>query len=231
MVTSVTQLIGALLTTVAIAVVLASLSPVLLILVVVAGVPALIAAVRNSRESYAFEYAMTAESRERGYMLALLTNRPVAKEVRLFGLGRHLRDRYAALTDERIRQLRLFLGKRLQVTVIGGVASAFGMAIALVTLVVLLANEVIGVATALTAGLAMQQLAGRLSTITSSVARLIESGMFIDDFHAFIAQAPPPSDDDERRPPHGARRAPREPARRGPLLHLSGRAHAPRSTA
>ena len=182
----------------AIAVVLASLSPVLLILVVVAGVPALIAAVRNSRESYAFEYAMTAESRERGYMLALLTNRPVAKEVRLFGLGGHLRDRYAALTDERIRQLRLFLGKRLRVTVIGGVASAFGMAIALVTLVVLLANEVIGVATALTAGLAMQQLAGRLSTITSSVARLIESGMFIDDFHAFVAKAPPPSDDDER---------------------------------
>ena len=66
MVTSVTQLIGALLTTVAIAFVLASLSPVLLVLVVVAGVPALIAAVRNSRETYAFEYAMTAESRERG---------------------------------------------------------------------------------------------------------------------------------------------------------------------
>ena len=103
MVTSVTQLIGALLTTVAIAVVLASLSPVLLILVVVAGVPALIAAVRNSRESYAFEYAMTAESRERGYMLALLTNRPVAKEVRLFGLGGHLRDRYAPRRTPRVR--------------------------------------------------------------------------------------------------------------------------------
>ena len=184
-------------------------SPVLLILVVVAGVPALSQRCDNSRESYAFEYAMTAESRERGYMLALLTNRPVAKEVRLFGLGRHLRDRYAALTDERIRQLALFLGKRLKVTVIGGVASAFGMAIALVTLVVLLANEVIGVATALTAGLAMQQLAGRLSTITSSVARLIESGMFIDDFHAFIELAPPPSNGDDGDHRLRRRRAPR----------------------
>jgi ATP-binding cassette subfamily B protein len=207
MVNSVSQLIGALLTTISIALVLASLSPVLLVLVVVAAVPALVASLRNSRESYAFEYAMTAESRERAYVLAVLTDRGAAKEVRLFGLGRHLRDRYAALTEERVRQLRMFLAKRLRVTVIGGIAGAFGMGIALVTLVLLLTNEVIDVATALTAGLAMQQLAGRLSAITASAARLIESGMFIDDYQTFLSLVPP------------------TPARRGtqPVRHRVGR--------
>lgn len=190
MVNAVSQLIAALLTTISIAVVLFVLSPILLVLVVVAAVPAFVASVRNSRESYAFEYAMTAESRERAYMLGLLTNRNAAKEVRLFELGEHLRERYVALSDERLRQLRVFLRKRLRVSIFGGVSGAIGMALALVALIVLLHEQAIGVATALTAGLAMQQLAGRLSAITGSVARLIESGMFIDDYRAFLELAP-----------------------------------------
>ena len=44
-------------------------------------------------------------------------------------------------------------------------------------------------ATALTAALAMQQLGSRLTGITASAGRLIESGMFIDDFLAFIGAA------------------------------------------
>jgi ATP-binding cassette subfamily B protein len=187
MVTSVSQLISALLATVGIAGVLLFLSPLLLALVALAAVPALIAATINSRESYAFEYAMTAESRERAYMLALLTTRGAGKEVRLFGLARHLRQRYERLTDERLRQLRIFLAKRLRVTLMGGLASSAGMAIALGTLVLLLTHDRIGVATALTAGLAMQQLAARLATITAGATRLIESGMFIDDYQAFVA--------------------------------------------
>lgn len=195
MVTSVSQLLSALLTTAGIAVVLALLSPLLLMFVVIAAVPALLAAVVNSRENYAFQYAMTAESRERAYVMSLMTSRGAAKEVRLLGLGGHLRARYAALADERVRQLRRFLRKRLRVSLLGGFASALGLAIALGSLVVLLAGGHIGVATALTAGLAMQQLAARLSTITGSVAQLIESGLFLDDYQAFLELAPEADDE------------------------------------
>lgn len=190
MVTSVSQLISALLTTVGIAGVLLFLSPLLLALVALAAVPALLAAISNSRQSYAFEYAMTPESRERAYVLGLMTSRGAAKEVRLLGLGRHLRARYRALTDERLRQLRIFLARRLRVSLLGGFASALGLAIALGSLVVLLDGDRIGVATALTAGVAMQQLAARLNTITGSVGQIIESGLFLDDYQAFIALAP-----------------------------------------
>lgn len=218
MVTSVSQLIGALLTTVAIAVVLATLSPLLLGFVLLAAVPALLAAIVNSRQSYAFEYAMTAESRERAYVLGLMTSRSAAKEVRLLELGEHLRRRFEQLTDERLRQLRIFLRKRLRVSLIGGVATALGMAIALVALVVLLTKDRIDVATALTAGLAMQQLAARLTAITSATAQLIEAGMFIDDYHAFMALAPadgagPPAD------PAAAGQRLREPRRSSSALN------------
>jgi ATP-binding cassette, subfamily B, bacterial len=186
MVTSLTQLIGALMTTLTIAVVLLVLSPLLLLLVAVAAVPALVAAIRNSRESYAFEYAMTSEGRERAYVLNLVTSRAAGKEVRLFGLGGHLRQRYEALTDERLRQVRIFLRQRLRVSLVGGIASAVGMAVALGALVALLAGNHIDVATAFTAGIAMQQLGLRLTTLTTNVSRLIESGMFIDDYQTFL---------------------------------------------
>ena len=191
MVNSVNALISALLTTIGIAAVLFFLEPLLLFFVLLAAVPGLLAAIHNSRESYAFEYAMTPESRERAYVVDLLTERDAAKEVRLFDLGSYLRRRYDDLTEQRLRQLRIFLRGRLKVTVLASFAGAAGTALALGALVVLLADGRIDVATALTAGVAMQQLGGRLPIITGSISKLIESGMFIDDYQTFLELASP----------------------------------------
>jgi ATP-binding cassette subfamily B protein len=205
MVTGLNQLMAALVTTVGIAVLLFTLEPLLLGLVVLAAIPALIAALHNSRQSYAFEYAMTAEGRERAYVLNLVTSRNAAKEVRLFGLGGHLRGRYRELTDERLRQLRAFLVKRLRVSLLGAFASALGMTVALGALVLLLAHDRIDVSTALTAGLAMQQLGVRLTAITGGVSKLVESGLFIEDYHRFLA-LPEASGADQEEPPAAAPR-------------------------
>ena len=189
MVNSVSQLTAALITTIGIGAVLFALEPLLLALALVAGVPALLAAVHNSRQSYVFSYAMTPESRERAYVLSLLTSRSAAKEVRLFGLAAHLWHRYELLTNERIRRLRIFLAQRLRISLVGSTASAIATAISLVALVVLLDRGRLGVADALTAGVAMQQLATRLTAITGGLARLVESGMFLDDYQEFVALA------------------------------------------
>jgi ATP-binding cassette subfamily B protein len=130
---------------------------------------------------------MTPESRERAYLLDLLTEREAAKEVRLFDLAPSLRRRYDHLTNERIAQLRTFLRGRLQVSLAATFAGALGTGVALGALVVLLVERRIGVAVALTAGIAMQQLATRLTTVTGAASRLIESGLFIDDYRAFLA--------------------------------------------
>ena len=192
MVNSIIALTTALLTTAGIAAVLFLLDPLLLLFVGLAAVPPLIAAVRNSREAYTFEYAMTPESRERAYVVELLTERASVKEVRLFGLGAHLRERYQRLTDERLRHLRAYLRRRLVVTILGTVAGSIGTAVAFGALIVLLATDRIGVAAALTAGVAMQQFGGRLTTITASIGRLMESAMFIEDYRTFMRFADRP---------------------------------------
>jgi ATP-binding cassette subfamily B protein len=183
----ITALLTAVISTVGIAAVLFVLQPLLVAFVVIAAIPSLLASVRNSRESYAFAYTMTPEGRERAYLVDLLTERWPAKEVRLFNLASLLRRRYRALTDERLDHLRAFLRRRLVVSLIGTLGSALGTALSFGALLVLLRDGRINVATALTAGLAMQQLAGRLTAITGSFGRLIESGMFIDDYNTFLA--------------------------------------------
>jgi ATP-binding cassette, subfamily B, bacterial len=189
MVNSLTALTMGLLTSIGIAVVLVVLQPLLLVFVAVAALFPLIATVLNSRQAYAFEHALTAEGRERQYLMELLTERDPAKEIRIFGAGSFLHDRYAALTDERLRLLRAFLAGRLKVSLLGSAGALLGTAVALGALILLLSSGRLTAAAALTAALAMQQLGSRLLGVTASAGRLIESGMFIDDFQSFMSLA------------------------------------------
>jgi ATP-binding cassette subfamily B protein len=99
MVNSLTALTTGLLTSVGIAIVLFVLQPLLLLFVALAALFPLVATVLNSRKAYVFEHGLTAEGRERQYLMELLTERDPAKEIRIFGAGPFLHQRYAALTD------------------------------------------------------------------------------------------------------------------------------------
>ena len=189
MVNSVTALTTGVLTSIGIAVVLFVLEPVLLVFVAVAAIFPLLATILNSRAAYVFEHGLTADGRERQYLMELLTEREPAKEIRIFGAGPFLHRRYAVLTDDRVRQLRVFLRDRLKVALLGSAGGLLGTVVALGALIVLLDTGRMTAATALTAALAMQQLGSRLTAITTSAGRLIESSMFIHDFRAFLELA------------------------------------------
>lgn len=179
-----------LLTSGGIAVALLVLEPLLLPLVLAASVPALLATVRNSRRSYHFEWAMTPENRERGYLIELLTRREAAKEIRVFEATSFLRSRYEVLTAERLRRMRRFLRERRGVALMGTVASTIGMGVALAALAVLITSGRIGVATAMATGAAMQQLSTRLFGMMAGLGQLVESGMFVDDYNSFLRLLP-----------------------------------------
>jgi ATP-binding cassette subfamily B protein len=186
MVTSVSTLLTAALTSVGVAVALATLEPILLPLVLVAGIPVLLVALHNSRQTYLFEYGMTAHAREHDHLLELLTGRDSAKELRVFDAIGYLRRRYDALTKERVDRFSAFLRGRAIVSLIGTAGTALATGFALGALVWLLATGRTDVATAVTAAVAMQVLAARLVTMTSSLGRVVESGMFLDDYQSFL---------------------------------------------
>lgn len=186
LVTSISTITTSLLTSVGIGVALFAMQPLLLPLVLIAGVPVLLATLGNSRAAYEFEYLLTPQARERYYLLQLFTERQPAKEIRVFNSTRFLRKRYDALTRERIVRLREFQRRRLVVTLIATAAGGIAGALALGALGLLLAADRIDIPTAVTAGVAMQLLAGRLAGLTSALGQLVESGIFLDDFYRFM---------------------------------------------
>jgi ATP-binding cassette subfamily B protein len=195
MVNGITTLVMSLLATVSIGVALATMHSLLLPLVVLASIPVLLATLHNSRQAYEFEYAWTPRNRERSYLSQLLMSREAAKEVRLFGATSFLRSRYDVLTEERLARLRQFLKERLGVAMIGTLAGAVGATIALGALVWLVVTERIDVATAVTAGVAMQLLISRFSSMTNSIGSLVEAGMFLDDYRTFLTMGAQASTD------------------------------------
>jgi ATP-binding cassette, subfamily B, bacterial len=190
MVQSLVTLTTGVTTSVGIGVALMIIEPLLLVLVVLGGVPLMLATLYNSGKSYQFEYGMTPNGRERAYLMELLTGRESAKEIRAFGSQRILRKRYDALTEDRIGRLKRFLKQRLGVSMVGTLGTALGTALALASLALLLVDGRITVADAITAGAAMQVLATRIAAITGSLGILVESGMFLDDYSRFLRLAP-----------------------------------------
>jgi ATP-binding cassette subfamily B protein len=92
-------LVGGAVAGVGIVAALATLQPLLLPLVALGYVPLWIVASRNSRDFYSFAYGMTANERERHYLLDVLLGRDPAKEVRAFQLAPFLRRRKAGCSS------------------------------------------------------------------------------------------------------------------------------------
>jgi ATP-binding cassette subfamily B protein len=187
MVNGISTLVMSVLMSLGIGIALLTMHALLLPLVLLAGIPVLIATLYNSRQAYEFEYGWTPQGRERMYLMELLTGKEPAKEVRVFGASPFLRRRYDALTEERLTRLGTFLHQRLKVALAGTIAGAVGLAVALGSLGWLVFTGRIDVATAVTAGLGMQLLMSRFSAMTRSMGNLVEAGMFLDDYRTFIA--------------------------------------------
>lgn len=174
-------------TSIGIVIALLTLAPLVVPFVFLAAIPLLVSTLMNSKKTYRFEYEMTSHARELIFLYDLFTEREPAKELRVFSAVDWLRSRWDALCDERVRRMREFLKGRLRNAIVATLLGALGTAIALGSLVFLLATDRAEVAAAATAALAMQVLAGRLAGVTSSLGSLVEAGMFLDDLFKFLS--------------------------------------------
>jgi ATP-binding cassette subfamily B protein len=85
---------------------LLSFSSLAVLLLVLAAVPAFIAETRYSGEAFRLFRRRTPENREQGYLEAVIAREDYAKEVKLFGLGRSLLERYTRIFRDLYREDR-----------------------------------------------------------------------------------------------------------------------------
>jgi len=141
---------------------------------------------QERRAGYEFAFWATAADREREYLQQVLTGKPEAKEVRLFGLSPALRRRYHRVYDLRIREFRRVVAKRLRRSLLANVVSTAVILGAAALLIQLSADGHVSTADAGVAVIAIVQLGSRLRTLNGGAASLSESSLFLSEFVDFL---------------------------------------------
>ena len=195
---------GALAACAGLGITLFAISPLLLPLVVIAGIPLLITSGRESRLEFDCSVKQTPAVRLRGYFTLLQTGRDEAKEVRAFGLAGWLATRFDNLYAAYLRDLRTHVGRRLLLSLIGQLGSAVVLGGTLIALVALIDRGEIGVAEAGAAIVAIRLLAGQVQALFRGAQSIFESGLFLDDLRQFLALGEAAVDEDEGREAPGA---------------------------
>lgn len=188
--TVVLRLISSSVTIAGIAAALFVIQPIFVAVVFAAFVPSWIATTAASRANHAFSVEQTERDRRRLYLSQLLTGRGEAKEVRAFNLSGFLSDRHDNLAYARVDDLRKLLRMQLRLRLIGSLLTSLLTVAAIGVLVLLLINDRMEVAGAVSAAAAVVLLGQRLQTFASGATSIYEASLFVEDFTSFLELEP-----------------------------------------
>jgi ATP-binding cassette, subfamily B, bacterial len=183
-------LAGALVAIVGVTAALLALQPWLVLLVLLAAVPLLVASTRSGELLFRFHHRMTEAERRRNYLYMLLSGKDAAKELRAFGLAGFLGERFDRLYDEHLAELRKVARRRLRVALAGNLAASIVLAGTVASLLALALSGRISLADAGAVAAAVFLLGERLTNAVGSAGMLYESSLFIEDFTSFVALKP-----------------------------------------
>lgn len=181
------RMAGAAVAAVGVGISLLTLSPVLLPLLLLGGVPLLVTSRRESRREFDFTVAETPPSRLRQYLSVILMGRVEAKEIRAFDLAPSLRARFDSLYGQYLGRLARHLRRRAVLNAVGNAGSALVLAGTLFVVVLLISRGDVTVAAAGAAIVAVRILQGQVQTLFAGVQTIFESGLFLDDVDRFLA--------------------------------------------
>lgn len=165
-------------------------SPILFLILLVCVVPAFLGESHFAFLGYSLAYSQTPVRRELDYLRILSTNREGAKEMKLFGLAKYFRDRFAQRTAELIRQNRSLLGRRLRSGAFFAAISSLGYygSFAYVVFRTLQGHLTIG-GMGMLAG-AIQGASNQLQAVFSTFSSIADQSLFLTDLVQFFAVTP-----------------------------------------
>ncbi len=131
---------------------------------------------------------MTPLERQRDYINLLLTDRIIAKEVRVFGLMKFLTARFDELSDQHVKERRKVARRRLRRQLVVGVESMLLMGGTVGLIAWLYASGQMSLAAAGAAMYAILMFSGSLASIGAGTGGLYESSLFLDDYKSFMGR-------------------------------------------
>ena len=169
----------------------------LLVLFLLSLVPLWFASRTAGGSMFAFFKNTASLERRRTYAATLMTSVDSAKEIKHYGLGPYLCDLYDHLCQQRIYQLRHYLGQQTRAIATSSLVTNTVNAASVLFITYLVAAHQIGLAEAGAAATASFLLTAQLSALIAAFSQLYEASLHIADLEEFLdlhtATAPPPS--------------------------------------
>lgn len=169
---------------------LATLTPLLVLFALLAVAPSAVLQRRVNADLYRFWTDTTTSDRQRQYLRDLLSQPQTAKEVRAFGLSRHLLDRHSDVTRRRVSVLRRLHARADRIVVLSGILSGAALAAAYAVV----ASR--GLDGSLTPG-DLAIVIGVFAAVTTQVGGFFQSvfdldqnATFLQDYFSFLELAP-----------------------------------------
>jgi ATP-binding cassette subfamily B protein len=179
-------ILGGLVGSAGLVVALWTIQPLLLPVLLLAGVPLLLVTRRGGRLEFDFAVSQATAYRVRSYLRSTLTGRREAKEVRAYDLAGDLRGRYDVLLDRYQQDLTRHVGRRMRLSLLSQLLTAASVVATVAILLWLVDAGRMTLADAGAAGAAAPLLASRLQALASGVGNVLEAGLFLDDLHGFL---------------------------------------------
>jgi ATP-binding cassette subfamily B protein len=180
---------GALVAAAGATVALVVLQPLLLLPVLLAAVPSVIASARTGRLYAEFVFGFTPAERERSYLATVLSSRTAAKELRVLRLAPHLQERWQRLSARRLTELRRVTRRQLVTISLGEIGAAAMLGTSLVLLVAFIAGGQLTAADAGAAAAALLLLGQRVQAVGIAAGMLVEVAPFLRDLADLLATA------------------------------------------
>jgi ATP-binding cassette subfamily B protein len=184
------ELLGSAATIAGMVALLSTMHPLLGVLLLASVVPWIVLQRRTNRALFEAMTGDTPTERERGYMSSLLSEPQTAKEVRSFGLGDHLLERYTSLARDIERNRERLFRRATIAAVVSGLVTAAASALAYQFVAMR------GLTGALTAGdltasfAAFAAVASQSYMMSHQLGQLERHTAFLDDFFRFLEVEP-----------------------------------------
>jgi ATP-binding cassette, subfamily B, bacterial len=179
--------IGGIAGAVGVGVAILEIQPLLLPLLLVSGIPLWLTGRLQSKREFRFVVGQTPLLRLRNYLLQVLSERAPAKELRAFGFGPAIRQRFDDAYERYIVALRRHVLYRSTVAFFGSLVSAAILGLAIAALVWMVSRGKVSLTGSLTAIVGIRLMGTMITAIFSSVQQIFESSLFLDDYHDFLS--------------------------------------------
>jgi ATP-binding cassette subfamily B protein len=165
-------------------------SPLLFLVLLVCVLPAFVAQSHFAFVGYSLEHSLTPLRRELDYLRDLATSKEAAKELKVFGLGGYLRNRFRGITDQVISRTRSLLKRRVIAGSALGVLSSGGYYASYAYIVIRTLQGQMSVGDLTFLAGALQGTSSQIQLLFSSFTSIADQALFLTDLVSFFAIKP-----------------------------------------